>query len=758
MSIRQRKLLALTLGLAGLLAAGASHAKVCSSAPPCAPTVQKGEELCTIPEIPAKDGLLSTDFHVKLLDQCVPIDNNGTWTNVLTKLRTYEYKDPASGQTRSGFPGPVLRLHKPASPTAKGDRLEIKLFNDLEPDAHAGCNSACPATTVCPDKSKLPDPTLCPNNNDPLCCCWADVVQQEVGGLNCLHGDNITNLHFHGTHVSPQPPQDYALLELRPKPKAGATADPHAEHAEHAEGIVAYGEYQYKVDPLPWTQAEGTHWYHPHKHGSVSVQVANGMAGPLIIEGAFDAWLRDYYRPAPGSPTTLVEKIIAMQQIQKAPNLYTVPLKTPAILINGQVDPKITMEAGEVQRWRIVNATQQSSSQVTIEFPAKAEVRQIAMDGIQFGRENYKKQPVFDPNDPKAKAFQISPGNRADFLIKAPSAPGTYLLTEHIFANLGPMARKKIDQIENLEAKAIKAPEPPLLTLVVVAPKPQKKGLLKAPTPKGLPKVEEWPELPTYLRNITAEEVKGHEQHLLFSMSEPSTNPKQRFFINNKQFDPKCVDITIPLDTAEEWTVQNSSGPQHPFHIHTNPLQIRELGTVLNNTLTPFVKYDPPVWQDTVYLPAVNAKWEIATGPIADYAEAQKKCPDVCKAAKGTWKDNKNNWRSVSPTKAVCACNYTGNGYALFRSRYEEFTGQFVLHCHFLGHEDRGMMFAVQTVCPKDELKYGKARTDGKPECQGELITAAPRCAPTVGSLQPATSTLDSPIVVDAGDAGDFDN
>ncbi|MCD6071404.1 MAG: Blue copper oxidase CueO precursor [Microvirga sp.] len=35
-----------------------------------------------------------------------------------------------------------------------------------------------------------------------------------------------------------------------------------------------------------------------------------------------------------------------------------------------------------------------------------------------------------------------------------------------------------------------------------------------------------------------------------------------------------------------------------------------------------------------------------------------------------------------------------------FLTRYEDFTGQFVLHCHNLGHEDRGMMELVEVVPP----------------------------------------------------------
>jgi FtsP/CotA-like multicopper oxidase with cupredoxin domain len=38
------------------------------------------------------------------------------------------------------------------------------------------------------------------------------------------------------------------------------------------------------------------------------------------------------------------------------------------------------------------------------------------------------------------------------------------------------------------------------------------------------------------------------------------------------------------------------------------------------------------------------------------------------------------------------------NGYVKIRSRFVDFTGLFVLHCHILAHEDRGMMQLVQVV------------------------------------------------------------
>ena len=40
-------------------------------------------------------------------------------------------------------------------------------------------------------------------------------------------------------------------------------------------------------------------------------------------------------------------------------------------------------------------------------------------------------------------------------------------------------------------------------------------------------------------------------------------------------------------------------------------------------------------------------------------------------------------------------------GYVTIRQRFADFAGTFVLHCHILAHEDRGMMQLVQIVDPK---------------------------------------------------------
>ena len=65
----------------------------------------------------------------------------------------------------------------------------------------------------------------------------------------------------------------------------------------------------------------------------------------------------------------------------------------------------------------------------------------------------------------------------------------------------------------------------------------------------------------------------------------------------------------------------------------------------------------------------------------------------------------------------------------VIRQKFEDFTGAYVLHCHFLGHEDRGMMLGVQVVCPDNTTKFGTPGATGADDCRPPaLIDALPSC------------------------------
>jgi hypothetical protein len=62
---------------------------------------------------------------------------------------------------------------------------------------------------------------------------------------------------------------------------------------------------------------------------------------------------------------------------------------------------------------------------------------------------------------------------------------------------------------------------------------------------------------------------------------------------------------------------------------------------------------------------------------------------------------------------------------------FEDYTGGYVTHCHFLNHEDQGMMQLVQTICPGSSLtnpRFGKPRSGGAECVSGNLIKGLSVC------------------------------
>jgi FtsP/CotA-like multicopper oxidase with cupredoxin domain len=542
---------------------------------------------------------------------------------------------------------------------------------------------------------------------------------------NCYHGDNITNFHLHGTHVSPQRPQDFVLLNLFPYNSTGV---PTGEN-------YAVGEYQVNVNPLPWNQAPGTHWYHPHKHGSTSIQVLNGMAGGLVIEGAFDDWLSKLYSGK------LIDRVMAVQQISGGVNFFN-PGSAPAkALVNGMATPVIQMRPGEIQRWRFVGGTAQASAQLEIGIdPRIREVRQIAQDGVQFAWQNYDRQPLRDTSGTYSN-FKLSPGNRVDFLIKAPDRAGIYTITSRIFID---DISQTAEEFFNIDETSVAQRVPPTLVPQNRVPVDFKGNPLLftievagTPNPMELPVTEAtdrdckqspkpvrcWPATPYFLKDLG--EPDAGPVNLAFKIDGQLQRQPNSFFINDSQYQKDCSGVTMTLGKTEDWFVANVLGNNntellpHPFHIHTNPFQVRRNADR---------KFDPPyVWQDTISLPMPDDEpTDRPAGPIYSNAEAQVKCPIACQADNATWN---GQWTTVIPNKlSVCGCQVKSDDVAL-RHRFDDYTGAYVIHCHFLGHEDRGMMWNVQTVCPASG--YGQTQANGGADSCGTTKPQLPQCTNT---------------------------
>lgn len=129
-----------------------------------------------------------------------------------------------------------------------------------------------------------------------------------------------------------------------------------------------------------------------------------------------------------------------------------------------------------------------------------------------------------------------------------------------------------------------------------------------------------------------------------FSMKIDTDTDPVRFLMNDREFDPGMEPVRLTLGDVEEWTL-NSRGARvaHPFHVHVNPFLVVERNGQ---------KVDPPVWRDTLLAP-----W----GKDGSGAEVK------------------------------------------VLTRFEDFDGEFVMHCHILPHEDQGMMLLVDIEKPQHE-------------------------------------------------------
>jgi FtsP/CotA-like multicopper oxidase with cupredoxin domain len=465
-------------------------------------------------------------------------------------------------------------------------------------------------------------------------------------------------------------------------------------------------------------QSPGTHWYHAHKHGSTTIDVANGMAGAFIIEGDYDDALSKFYQPAPppGAPLwTRTQPVLVVNQLGVSPNLFGGGAGGPLpFSVNGRFQPTMQMQPGQVQLWRIVNASSRGGvflsgfqradgkpSDTTQSFAWK----QTAQDGVQLNGDNYDRS--------QNPTLLISAGNRADLLVRAPTAPGTYVLQsvqarsrcETLPTSLVPT----IPTVPTPTPICAAPPGSPLLTVVVSGtPASGNEALF-------IPKDELQKVFPPFLSDIPDSAVKGTK--LVVFESAPTghaAGPGIQHTIDGQEFSGSIGEVVL-LNTVEEWKIVNNtvngavqSGNvvatdppgvvDHPFHIHINPFQIVEF-------------FDPnevlPPTPESQGLPRMKYIFEGTPGPgqcLLDInnPDSWKPCGpkpgagriwwDVfaIPSARAVFLPLKNG---AAPTSSV-----TVPGYFKMRSRFADYDGQYVMHCHILAHEDRGMMSVVEVV------------------------------------------------------------
>ena len=230
-----------------------------------------------------------------------------------------------------------------------------------------------------------------------------------VNGLPTHSGANVlgyergvTNIHTHGWHVSPSGMMDDVMRHFMPGEQ---------------------GDYLYDLS----LQEAGTLcWYHPHIHGLTAEQVWGGLHGPLVIE--------DETTLLSGLEThILVLKDITVSSGAPAPYSSTMEYmqgkEGATIMVNGQVNPVLSMRPGQVQRWRLLNASTARLYKISLQGHS---LRVIGTDGGLLDK-------------PYAQsAVLLAPGKRLDVLVKASATKGLYKFLALPYARHGSMQSPQI--------------------------------------------------------------------------------------------------------------------------------------------------------------------------------------------------------------------------------------------------------------------------------------------------------------------------
>jgi L-ascorbate oxidase len=550
--------------------------------------------------------------------------------------------------------------------------INVRAFTDANNPPPANAPLVAPTIAITGNGRPVQGVTIALTNNlpaEPSPGTPGPVTQPAVN--DTPHGYNTTNLHTHGLHVDPL--EDNVYIELQPAANgSGAACAPtRANPVWVCNGGFNYS-YNFGKAPIslrnPTSTTSipaGTYWYHPHKHGSTALQVGSGMVGAFIVRGDLDV--------VANMPPATTEKVMVVQYIE-----YTVPAnaQTPAIVdpnvmyggaqatinttlsVNGQINPNVTMQYGEVQRWRIVNASVEQFFYLSFAQGAGApQLYAIAVDGVPLTNvSNVIAVPYLLGTPPSAPATQsdaimneiaiLAPGQRLDLLVRAPAtgAAGTSYALQAV-ASAGAtvptqtlvtvtMGTTPISPAQSLPASSAfnvgALYRPPLTgTIPTTLTQNIQFGFIQGGAGAG------------GVMNAPPGSIPSYFSSVPFALPLPP-NPQPV-----PPVQPPYGQLNLKLNAVDLWQVTSDPNPNigfgpHAFHIHINSFRMTQRNGIDISAAH--------VWRDTVRI------------------------------------DQR------APTQAV---PNPPQPSVQFVSQQVDYTGNFVMHCHFLQHEDAGMMWSV---------------------------------------------------------------
>ncbi len=347
-----------------------------------------------------------------------------------------------------------------------------------------------------------PAPTIKVKSGDILKLNFKNQIPSNIGSNGIGYNMSVTNIHTHGLHVSSTGNSDNVMLEIN----SGETFNYEYDLSKQWEGFMGF--------------------YHPHKHGTVAEQMWRGLSGgALIVED--NTVLNDFEEKIMvlsdisifnGEPTSWSR----MDYMRKLGDL---------VLVNGMVNPVLEVRPGQIQRWRIVNASVYRIYRLSLEN------HKIYLVGTDS---NLLDKPI------EIDEIILSPGERVDLLIKADQPAGSYKFYSKSINNASETTLLTVDYAGSYTNDNI--PD----TINTSIPNEVKS-----------------------LRQMDISSLRHVDMSLSFVGGGMGSGMKGA--INGKVFGEDTYVLESNVGTYEVWTIYNQTGMPHPFHQHVDSSVILDI-------------------------------------------------------------------------------------------------------------------------------------------------------------------------------------
>lgn len=475
------------------------------------------------------------------------------------------------------------------------------------------------------------------------------LVDSKVPGFsehidNKYSASNWTNIHFHGLHIDGDVPSDSITRVVYP--------------IGHGGNTTAF----YKMD-IPEDHMPGTHWMHPHMHGSTTLQVAGGAAAAIIVEdlvpkpkrtwqSRFNAgreWKRLKVAKEVDNARDIIlifQPIFGMGEVSEdygGDSVFYTNVDGDFTLVNGKFKPTLRVVQGEWNRFRLINTAHTNLAMFNFSILDKdnevaCEMHLLAKDGIYI--QDFPR---------RIKSAWPDAGGRADVMVRCNTADTFYMTAYHDISSPGPgdpISSPDPEELisspdpENLEKVRI---DPIAATLQVVSS--IRKIANQVTEPEGLNfKVSKYAK---YLHNTIGNPIDkkcicGTKFEVLTNDSteidgEAVVNPL--FVANGRSYHGwERIHHSVRGRLQERFLEAHLQGG-HPYHQHVIPFQVNAI----------------------IDLPGQFQELKSPGGMYKDFFQV------------GDWHD-------------------TFAFFGILRFNPSDHTGKMILHCHKLDHEDQGMM------------------------------------------------------------------